>query len=85
MTMRKTNEGLGYVMSITQQYALDVYRASLHGEPAPPAPGRHDWRTVRELRDYGRFEAVIAGRPARGRIRAALARLTHTRHRAAGC
>ncbi|MFF1687252.1 MULTISPECIES: hypothetical protein [unclassified Streptomyces] len=72
-------------MSITQQYALDVYRASQHGEPAPPAPGLHDWETIRELRDYRRFDAVIAGRPARGRIRAALARLTHTRQRPAGC
>ncbi|MEU8483568.1 hypothetical protein [Streptomyces sp. NPDC048641] len=72
-------------MSITQQYALDVYRASQHGEPAPPAPGLHDWKTIRELRDHRRFDAVIAGRPARGRIRAALARLTHTRQRPAGC
>ncbi|MFF1359003.1 hypothetical protein [Streptomyces sp. NPDC058297] len=72
-------------MSITQQYALDVYRASQHGDPAPPAPGLHDWGTIRELRDHRRFNAVIDGRPARGRIRAALARLIHTRRRPAGC
>ncbi|MCX4644005.1 hypothetical protein ACWGDS_23070 [Streptomyces sp. NPDC055059] len=72
-------------MSINQQYALDVYRASLHGEPAPPAPGVHDWGAIRELRDYRRFRAVIDGRPAHGRIRAALARLIHPHRRAAGC
>ncbi|WKX71802.1 hypothetical protein [Streptomyces sp. XD-27] len=26
-------------MSITQQHMLDAYRAALHGEPMPPAPG----------------------------------------------
>ncbi|MGW4271930.1 hypothetical protein ACWEGQ_06100 [Streptomyces seoulensis] len=56
-------------MSITQQYALDVYRARLHGEPAPPAPGRDDWQVVRELGEYRRFRAVLAGRPARRRPR----------------
>ncbi|MFD9459689.1 hypothetical protein [Streptomyces sp. NPDC060027] len=60
-------------MSITQQYLLDTYRASQHGEAAPPAPGSHDWETARELRDYRRFRAVLAGRPARGRIRGLLA------------
>ncbi|MBL1095249.1 hypothetical protein [Streptomyces coffeae] len=39
-------------MTITQQYALDLYRAAQRGEPAPPAPGRNDWRTLRELREY---------------------------------
>ncbi|MGP3772823.1 hypothetical protein ACTWJ8_18560 [Streptomyces sp. SDT5-1] len=61
-------------MSITQQYALDAYRASRRGEPAPPAPGLHEMTVYRELRDYRRFKAVVAGRPARGRIRAALTR-----------
>jgi hypothetical protein len=64
-------------MSITQQYLLDTYRAQLHGTPAPPAPGSHDWQVVREVRDYRRFHAVIAGRPARGRLATALARLLH--------
>ncbi|KUF15569.1 hypothetical protein [Streptomyces silvensis] len=61
-------------MSVTQQYLLDAYRAAQHGEAAPPAPGAHDWQVVREVRDYGRFHAVVAGRPARGRVRAALLR-----------
>ncbi|MCT2590020.1 hypothetical protein LHJ74_08860 [Streptomyces sp. N2-109] len=38
-------------MSVTQQYALDLYRSTQHGTTPPPAPGTHDWRTVRELRD----------------------------------
>ncbi|WP_030785704.1 hypothetical protein [Streptomyces sp. NRRL S-920] len=62
-------------MNVTQQYLLDTYRAAQHGEAAPPAPGHHDWQAVREVRDYGRFRAVVRERPARGRIRAALARL----------
>ncbi|MEV0257963.1 hypothetical protein AB0H82_27350 [Streptomyces sp. NPDC050732] len=62
-------------MSVTQQYLLDAYRAAQHGRPTPPAPGAHDWQAVREVRDYGRFRAVVAERPARGRVRAALARL----------
>ncbi|MGX2996506.1 hypothetical protein JNUCC64_19900 [Streptomyces sp. JNUCC 64] len=62
-------------MSITQQYALDLYRARRNGEPYPPAPGRHDWRTVAELREYARFHAVIKERPARRRWRTALAAL----------
>ncbi|MFD5080904.1 hypothetical protein [Streptomyces sp. NPDC058371] len=61
-------------MSVTQQYLFDTYRAQHHGEPAPPAPGTHDWQVVRELREYRRFRAVVAGRPARGRLRAALGR-----------
>ncbi|MFJ9040878.1 hypothetical protein ACIRF8_30425 [Streptomyces sp. NPDC102406] len=77
-------------MSVSQQYALDAYRAAQRGEAAGPAPGLHDWTTVRELRDYRRFEAVLAGRPARGRIRTALTRRLAARraaqHRpAAGC
>ncbi|WP_037686533.1 hypothetical protein [Streptomyces aureocirculatus] len=61
-------------MSVTQQYLLDTYRAAQHGEPAPPAPGAHDWQVVREVRDYGRFNAVVRERPARGRVRAAVLR-----------
>ncbi|WP_246114147.1 hypothetical protein [Streptomyces montanus] len=62
-------------MSITQQFLLDTYRAGQHGDPTPPAPGAHDWQVMRELRDHRRFRAVLAGRPARGRVRAALTRL----------
>ncbi|MFG2607522.1 hypothetical protein ACGFT2_28840 [Streptomyces sp. NPDC048514] len=61
-------------MSITQQYLLDSHRARLHGEPEPPAPGRHDVGTLRALRDHRRFRAVIAERPARGRLRHLLER-----------
>ncbi|QDQ12922.1 hypothetical protein [Streptomyces spectabilis] len=62
-------------MSVTQQFLLDSYRAAQHGQAAPPAPGVHDWQVVREVRDYGRFNAVIHERPAHGRLRAALHRL----------
>ncbi|MEU0898777.1 hypothetical protein [Streptomyces massasporeus] len=48
-------------MSVTQQHLLDTYRALTLGEPAPPAPGTHDRRVVRERRDERRFRA---GRPA---------------------
>ncbi|MEU8824407.1 hypothetical protein [Streptomyces sp. NPDC048636] len=58
-------------MTLTQQYALDLYRAARRGEPAPPAPGRDDWRTVRELREY-RADRTRA-RP--GALRARLARM----------
>ena len=61
-------------MSITQQYLLDSHRARLHGEPVPPPPGRHDLDVLRGLRDRRRFRAVLAGRPARGRVRHALRR-----------
>ncbi|MEV0210990.1 hypothetical protein AB0H97_38015 [Streptomyces sp. NPDC050788] len=61
-------------MSITQQYLLDTYRAHRLGEPPVPAPGANDWQVVRELREYRRFSAVVAGRAARGRIRLALRR-----------
>ncbi|CCK28421.1 hypothetical protein BN159_4042 [Streptomyces davaonensis JCM 4913] len=61
-------------MSITQQYLLDAYRAGQHGEPAPPAPGTHDARVVRQWRDERRFRAVLAGRPVGGRLRRALGR-----------
>ncbi|MDI3406806.1 hypothetical protein [Streptomyces cavernicola] len=65
-------------MTVTQQFLLDSYRAAQHGAPQPPAPGRHDWRTVRELRDHRSFEAVVHERPAHGRLRLALARLFGT-------
>jgi hypothetical protein len=68
-------------MSLTQQYLLDTYRAQRLGHPAPPAPGTHDWQVVRELRDYRQFRAVLAERPAHGRIRQALGRWLHRRPR----
>ncbi|MEV7888677.1 hypothetical protein ACWD3I_44540 [Streptomyces sp. NPDC002817] len=68
-------------MSLTQQYLLDTYRAQRLGQPAPPAPGTHDWQVLRELRDHRRFRAVLAGRPAHRRIRQALGRRLHRRPR----
>ncbi|NJP50525.1 hypothetical protein HCJ93_10690, partial [Streptomyces sp. SBST2-5] len=53
-------------MSPTQQHLLDVHRALRHGSPVPPAPGTHDVRVLRELRERRRFRAVVAGRPAQG-------------------
>ncbi|MFI5803803.1 hypothetical protein [Streptomyces sp. NPDC051561] len=65
-------------MNASQQHLLDAYRAAQHGTPTPPAPGRHDWQTVAELRDTVRddlrFRAVTEGRPAHTYRRAALAR-----------
>ncbi|MGY0017744.1 hypothetical protein [Streptomyces sp. cg35] len=73
-------------MNVHQQYALDVYRAARRGEQPGPVPGLHDLDAVRELRDYRQFRAVLAGRPARGRIRTALARrFSAHRGHAAGC
>ncbi|MFF0969745.1 hypothetical protein ACWDQO_29315 [Streptomyces sp. NPDC003703] len=75
-------------MSLTEQYFLDVHRARRHGEPEPPAPGLNDWQMVRELRERRRFGAVLAGRPAHGRLRLALDRWRHRqarRPRATGC
>ncbi|GAA3801923.1 hypothetical protein GCM10022403_040210 [Streptomyces coacervatus] len=68
-------------MSITQEYLLDLYRAQKLGEPGPPAPGAGDWQVVRELRDHRQFRALVAGRPAHGRIRQALGRWLHLRPR----
>ncbi|MEU2909663.1 hypothetical protein ACFYM3_16840 [Streptomyces massasporeus] len=44
-------------MSVTQQHLLDAYRALTLGEPAPPAPGTHDRRAVREPSDERRSRA----------------------------
>ncbi|MFF3954380.1 hypothetical protein ACFYY1_14350 [Streptomyces sp. NPDC001890] len=70
-------------MDAIQQHMIDSYRAAQRGEVPPPLPGRHDWGVVREARDRRRFEAVIAGRPARGRRRAAL-RALFARNRGTG-
>ncbi|MFE6196842.1 hypothetical protein [Streptomyces sp. NPDC057838] len=58
-------------MSITQQYLLDAHRARSLGEPAPPAPGTHEWRFLRAWREARRFRAVLAGRPLRDGSRTA--------------
>jgi hypothetical protein len=72
-------------MSITQQYLLDTYRAQRLGEAPPPPPGTHNWRTARELRGYRQFRAVVAERPAHGRLRRALGRLLHPQARRSAC
>ncbi|PKV87067.1 hypothetical protein [Streptomyces sp. TLI_146] len=73
-------------MDAIQQHMLDTYRAARLQEPPPPLPGTHDVRTLRELRDYRRFEAVLSGRLAEGRLRAALTRLlAPLRHRPPAC
>ncbi|MEU2131607.1 hypothetical protein [Streptomyces sp. NPDC018352] len=72
-------------MDAIQQHMIDSYRAAQRGEVPPPLPGRHDWAVVREARDRRRFEAVIAGRPARGRRRAALRALFARSRGTGGC
>ncbi|MET8544546.1 hypothetical protein ABZW03_28475 [Kitasatospora sp. NPDC004799] len=59
-------------MNALQQHLFDSYRAAQHAEPAPPAPGTHDVEVLRAARDRRRFEAVLVGRPATGRLRLAL-------------
>ncbi|GAA2240233.1 hypothetical protein GCM10010430_22090 [Kitasatospora cystarginea] len=61
-------------MSVTQQYLLDTHRARQLGQPTPLAPGMGELRLLCALREYRRFRAVLAGRPALGRIRHTLAR-----------
>ncbi|MEU3571431.1 hypothetical protein AB0E96_23845 [Kitasatospora sp. NPDC036755] len=61
-------------MNALHQHLFDSYRAAQHGEPAPPAPGTHDLAVLRAARDHRRFEAVLAGRPATGRLRFLLRR-----------
>ncbi|GHH39788.1 hypothetical protein [Streptomyces candidus] len=66
-------------MTASQQHLLDAHRAARHGSRTPPAPGRHDRQTLRELgdaaRDGLRFRSVAAGQPGRSFLRAACARL----------
>ncbi|MFF3839221.1 hypothetical protein [Streptomyces sp. NPDC001930] len=66
-------------MNALHQYLFDTYRAAQLGEPMPPAPGTHDVAVLRSVRDRRRFERVLAGRPARGGLRAALHRWSHPR------
>ncbi|MFD9819197.1 hypothetical protein [Streptomyces violascens] len=67
-------------MDVMQQHMIDSYRAARLGAPAPPVPGTHDVAVLRGMRDYRRFEAVLAGRLATGRLRAALAHLFAPHH-----
>ncbi|WP_309050121.1 hypothetical protein [Streptomyces sp.] len=56
-------------MNALHQYLFDTYRAARLGEPVPPAPGTYDVALFRAAVDRRRFERVVAGRPARGRLR----------------
>ncbi|MFF8844746.1 hypothetical protein ACF08N_18850 [Streptomyces sp. NPDC015127] len=60
-------------MNAMHQHMIDNYRAAVHGDQAPPQPGRHDWQVIREVADYRRFRRVVAARPAAGPLRRALA------------
>ncbi|WP_137988640.1 hypothetical protein [Streptomyces vilmorinianum] len=66
-------------MSALHQYLLDSYRAEQRGDRLPPLPGTQDVATLRAVRDHRRFRAVVAGRPARGRLRTALDRRLRSR------
>ncbi len=70
-------------MSITRQYFRHLPGPSPR-RAGPSAPGAHDWQ-ARELRDLRRFRAVVAGRPAHGRIRRALGRRLRGRRPQPGC
>ncbi|MFF5706817.1 hypothetical protein ACFY7H_30670 [Streptomyces sp. NPDC012794] len=50
-------------MTAIEQYLVDTYRATQHGTPMPPPPGRHDLAVLRAIRTEAQFNAVLAGRP----------------------
>ncbi|MCX5405488.1 hypothetical protein OHA37_16530 [Streptomyces sp. NBC_00335] len=62
-------------MTAIEQYLVDTYRASQHGTPMPPPPGRDDVAVLRGARAYGQFRAVPDGAPSRHLWREALHRL----------
>jgi hypothetical protein len=64
-------------MNAMHQHMLDTYRASQHGEQAPPLPGRHDWQVVREFRDHAEMTAALRAGLRRGGLRRALTRVFH--------
>ncbi|MFE6841688.1 hypothetical protein [Streptomyces sp. NPDC057686] len=64
-------------MTAVEQYLIDTYRASQHGAPMPPPPGRDDVAVLRAARTYAQFQAVLDGRAARHPWWAALRRLAH--------
>ncbi|WP_316528277.1 hypothetical protein [Kitasatospora brasiliensis] len=72
-------------MNALHQHLFDSYRAAQRAEPAPPAPGTHDLAVLRAARDHRRFEAVLAGRPATGRLRFALRVALRRRLNARAC
>ncbi|MFF0715998.1 hypothetical protein ACWEVM_08965 [Streptomyces bauhiniae] len=62
-------------MSLIQQHLFDTHRARQHGEPPPPDPGAGLLGLPGALRERRRFRAVLAGRPASGRLSGLLGRL----------
>ncbi|EMF01661.1 hypothetical protein J7W19_18090 [Streptomyces mobaraensis NBRC 13819 = DSM 40847] len=52
-------------MDATQQQMFDSYRAARRGEAAPPAPGTYEMETVRQIRLWREFLAVLDGRVKR--------------------
>ncbi|MER6217566.1 hypothetical protein ABT213_26385 [Streptomyces sp. NPDC001674] len=64
-------------MTAIEQYLIDTYRASQHGEPPPPPPGRDDLATLRALRTAAQFEAAVEGAPTTHPWRHALSRFLH--------
>ncbi|MFD5148566.1 hypothetical protein [Streptomyces sp. NPDC058401] len=67
-------------MTAIEQYLVDTYRATQHGTPTPPPPGRDDVVVLRAARTYGQFRAVLDGAaPGCHPWRAALHRLTRRR------
>ncbi|MEW2412702.1 hypothetical protein AB0953_03090 [Streptomyces sp. NPDC046866] len=62
-------------MTAIEQYLIDTYRASQHGDPLPPPPGRDDVAVLRAARTYEQFRAVLDGRAAHHPWRAAVRRL----------
>ncbi|MFD3973346.1 hypothetical protein [Streptomyces cyaneofuscatus] len=52
-------------MDAIQQHMLDTYRAARLGEAAPPPPGRHDRRTLRDLYDHWLTHPPTPNQPVR--------------------
>ncbi|MFI1621194.1 hypothetical protein ACH4VT_30125 [Streptomyces lydicus] len=46
-------------MNATQQHLLDTYRAARRAESAPPAPGAHTVRTLRDILRWRRSRTAV--------------------------
>ncbi|KIF01111.1 hypothetical protein PL81_37390 [Streptomyces sp. RSD-27] len=64
-------------MTAIEQYLLDTYRATRHGTPVPPPPGRDDVAALRSIRTAAQFEAAVSGAPAGHPWRHVLTRFLH--------
>ncbi|MFF3216164.1 hypothetical protein ACFYYB_36810 [Streptomyces sp. NPDC002886] len=67
-------------MTAIEQYLVDTYRASQHGTPMPPPPGRDDVAVLLAARAYEQFQAVLDGAPAHHPWRSALRRVLTRRY-----